>query len=306
MSGATAEVHVAPKRCMVTAMNALRTNARAAALVAIAALIGSMHAGTAVAAQQPPAPAAPQQPFEPTVGQSGKDVVWVPTPLELVEKMLDMAAVTPRDVVMDLGSGDGRNIIAAAKRGARAVGVEFNPDMVRLSQQMARNAGVGDKATFIEGDMYEADISPATVLALFLLPANLDKLKDKFLHLRPGTRIVLNTFGIQNWEPEATEKIEGTCQSWCTAMLYIVPAQVAGTWKLPQGELTLNQEFQMVTGALTTGGKSIPIASGKLRGDAIAFTAGGAEYTGKVAGDRIEGIMTADGKRDAWAAARAK
>jgi SAM-dependent methyltransferase len=268
--------------------------------VAVIGVLGSTAIGAA--AQTP----APQQPFEPTVGQAGKDVVWVPTPPELVEKMLDMAAVTSSDVVMDLGSGDGRNIIAAARRGARAIGVEFNPDMVKLSQKMAREAGVGDKATFIEGDMFEADISGATVLALFLLPDNLDKLRDKFLRLRPGTRIVLNTFGIHNWEPEATEKIAGTCQSWCTSMLYIVPAQAAGTWKLPQGELVLNQEFQMVSGVLTAGGKSAPIASGKLRGDQITFTAAGVEYTGKVMGDRIEGTASTDGKRQAWTAARAK
>jgi precorrin-6B methylase 2 len=259
----------------------------------------------AAAPQQPPAQQ-PQQPFEPTVGQAGKDVVWVPTPLELVEKMLDMAAVTPSDVVMDLGSGDGRNIIAAAKRGARAIGVEYNPDMVKLSQQHAREAGVGDKATFIEGDMFEADISSATVLALFLLPDNLEKLKDKFLRMRPGTRIVLNTFGLHNWEPEITEKIEGTCQSWCTSMLYIVPARAGGAWTTPQGELLLNQEFQMVTGVLTAGGKSVPLASGKLRGDQITFTAGGVEYAGKVSGDRIEGTAAADGKRQAWTATRAK
>src|SRR5829696_6772237 len=121
--------------------------------------------------------AAAQQPtYEPTPGQAGKDVVWVPTPQELVEKMLDMAKVGPQDIVMDLGSGDGRNVVAAAKRGARAYGFEYNPDMVALSRRRAEEAGVADKATFIQGDMYEADISKATVLALFLLPSNLDKL----------------------------------------------------------------------------------------------------------------------------------
>jgi precorrin-6B methylase 2 len=282
---------------MVTAMNAFRTNARAGALVAIAALIGSMHVVTAVAAQQPPAPAAPQQPFEPTVGQSGKDVVWVPTPLELVEKMLDMAAVTPRDVVMDLGSGDGRNIIAAAKRGARAVGVEFNPDMVRLSQQMARNAGVGDKATFIEGDMYAADISRATVMAMFLLPDNLRRLRDKFMDLRPGSRLVMNTFAIPEWEPDVTETVEGDCTSWCKSLLYYVPARVAGQWKATQGELTLTQSFQNVTGTLTMGGKTLSV-SGKLRGTQITLEAGGTQLTGEVNGDRIQGAS--------WSATRAQ
>ena len=149
--------------------------------------------------------------FEPTPGQAGKDVVWVPTPPELVEKMLDMARVTPQDVVIDLGSGDGRNVISAAKRGARAIGVEYNPDMVALSRQKAQEAGVADRATFIEGDMYEADISKATVLALFLLTSNLDKLAPKFLALKPGTRIVNNTFHVTNWEADASETIEGTC-----------------------------------------------------------------------------------------------
>jgi len=271
--------------------------------IALAALLAVLAGVNAAAAQTPPAP---QQPYEPTVGQAGKDVVWVPTPPELVEKMLDMAAVTPQDIVMDLGSGDGRNVIAAAKRGARAIGVEFNPDMVQLAQRMAREAGVGERATFIEGDMFEADVSNATVLALFLLPNNLEKLKDKFLRMRPGSRIVLNTFSVHNWEPDATEKIAGTCQSWCTSMLYFVPARVAGTWKLPQGELTLTQTFQMIGGTLTVGGQAVAIANGKLRGDQIAFTAGGREYTGKVAGDRIEGVASGDGKTVPFIADRAQ
>jgi SAM-dependent methyltransferase len=246
---------------------------------------------------------ATQKPFEPTVGQAGKDVVWVPTPEELVEKMLDMAAVTPQDLVMDLGSGDGRNIIAAAKRGARAIGVEFNPDMVELSRRRAKEAGVADKASFIEGDMFTADISKASVMALFLLPDNLDKLKDKFMALRPGSRLVLNTFGIHGWEPDVTEKIEGNCASWCTAMLYIVPAQVAGTWTLPQGQLVLTQNYQMLTGNLTLGGKTTTV-TGKLRGDQVTFTADGVEYSGKVAGNRIEGARTVSGKKENWTATK--
>ena len=157
----------------------------------------------------------PAKPFEPYSGQPGKDVVWVPTPPELVEKMLDMAKVTPQDDVVDLGSGDGRNVIAAARRGAAGVGFEYNPDMVSLSRRRARDAGVADKATFVEGDMFEADFSKATVLALFLLTDNLDRLKDKFLRLRPGTRIVLNTFGVTGWEADVTERLED-CTSWCT------------------------------------------------------------------------------------------
>jgi SAM-dependent methyltransferase len=258
-------------------------------VITIAILAISLSAPVALAAQQAPPQPQPPRPFEPEIGQPGKDVVWVPTTPELVEKMLDMAAVTPQDVVMDLGSGDGRNIIAAAKRGARGVGFEYNPDMVALSERLAREAGVADKAAFVQGDMYEADISNATVMALFLLPSNLEKLRDKFLRLKPGSRIVMNTFAIPEWEPDETEKIEGECSSWCTSLLYYVPAQVSGTWKLPQGELVLSQRFQIVSGTLTAGGKSVPITNWKLRGDQITFTAAGTDYAGRVIGDRIEG-----------------
>ena len=168
-------------------------------------------------------PTATQQGYKPEVGQPGKDVVWVPTSPEVVEKMLDLAQVTADDFVIDLGSGDGRMVIAAAKRGARALGVEFNPEMVKLAQQRASEAGVADRATFVEGDMYEADISKATVLALFLLPENLRRLEPKFRALPAGTRIVVNTFGIPDWKAEATETIGGDCRSWCTAMLYRLP-----------------------------------------------------------------------------------
>jgi precorrin-6B methylase 2 len=247
-----------------------------------------------------------QEPFQPTVGQAGKDVVWVPTSEALVEKMLDMAAVTPQDYVMDLGSGDGRNIIAAAKRGARAMGVEYNPDMVRLSRSIAAKAGVAEKATFVEGDMFEADFSQATVLALFLLPDNLTKLRDKFFNMKPGTRIVMNTFAIPEWEPDVREQIEHDCQTWCTSLLYIVPAKVEGVWRLPQGELTLKQTFQTVSGTLATGAGSTPIANGRLRGDQLTFTAGGSEYTAKVVGNTIDGVATSAGTKSGWKATRAQ
>jgi len=172
-----------------------------------------------------PTAAAGQQVYKPEVGQQGKDVVWVPTSPELVEKMLDLAKVGPSDFVVDLGSGDGRNVIAAAKRGARALGVEFNPEMVALSQRLAAEAGVSDKATFVRGDMFEADFSEATVLALFLLPDNLERLKPKFNKLKPGSRIVLNTFGVPGWKPDLTEQVQGECSSWCTALLYTLPAK---------------------------------------------------------------------------------
>jgi SAM-dependent methyltransferase len=243
-------------------------------------------------------------PFEPVVGQEGKDVIWVPTPIALTEKMLDMAKVTQNDFVIDLGSGDGRNVIAAAKRGARGLGVEYNPKMVELSRRVAEKEGVADKAQFIQGDMYEADISQATVMALFLLPENLRRLTPKFLALKPGSRIVANGFGIDGWEADETGKSTGECGSWCTAFLYIVPAQVSGTWKLPSGELMLEQKFQMLSGTLRNGGTVTNVSNGRLRGDQISFTAGNTKYTGRVAGDFMEG--RANGMTSgAWKATRA-
>ena len=206
-----------------------RTDMKRTSIAAVV-IFGSLVASAA--AQSPQAPPA-TEPFKPTVGQAGKDVVWVPTPPSLVEKMLDMAKVTPQDFVMDLGSGDGRNIIAAAKRGATAVGVEFNHDMVELARKQAARPASSDKATFIEGDMYEADISKATVLALFLLPHNLNKLTPKFLTLPPGSRIVGNTFAPEGWAADESETVGGECVSWCTSLLWIVPAKAEGTWKLP-------------------------------------------------------------------------
>lgn len=232
----------------------------------------------------------PAKPFEPQVGQAGKDVVWVPTPSELVEKMLDMARVTKDDLVMDLGSGDGRNIIAAAKRGARAIGVEFNPEMVTLSRRLAREAGVGERATFIEGDMYTADISKATVMALFLLPTNLERLRDTFLRLAPGTRMVLNTYAIPEWQPDVQETIDGDCYTWCTSLLYYVPARVEGRWKTARGELALKQSFQMVSGTLNSGGAATPI-KGRLHGTELEIVVGTETLRGTVTGDKIQGPL---------------
>jgi SAM-dependent methyltransferase len=245
----------------------------------------------------------PEKPFEPISGQAGKDVVWVPTPPVLVEKMLDLAKVTPQDFVMDLGSGDGRNIIAAARRGARALGVEYNPDMVALSQREAEKAGVAGKALFVQGDMYEADISQASVLALFLLPENLDRLVPKFLDMKPGTRIVLNTFGIRGWDADRIEQAGDGCGSWCDALLYIVPAKVAGRWRLADGELVLDQSYQVLNGTYQAAGASRPISNGSVRGEHIRFTLDGFEHRGVVNGDAMQGSR--DGATTgAWQATR--
>jgi precorrin-6B methylase 2 len=251
-------------------------------------------------AQTPQAPPAPQAPYEPSVGQAGKDVVWVPTPDALVEKMLDLAHVTPKDYVIDLGSGDGRTVIAAAKRGARALGIEYNPDMVELSKRNAAAAGVADKASFVKADIFESDFSKATVITMFLLPSLNLQLRPKLLDLAPGTRLVSNSFTMEAWQDDDTATINSQdCTSWCTAHFWIVPAKVDGTWRLPQGDLTLTQEFQMISGTLG----STPITNGKLRGNAITFSVGNVQYTGQVNGSSMQGTLKG-GQGGAWSATR--
>ena len=246
---------------------------------------------------------APDKEFEPRVGQEGKDVVWVPSPQAVVDKMLDMAKVTPKDYVIDLGSGDGRTVITAAKRGAKALGIEYNPDMVELSKRNAIKEGVSDKATFQKADLFETDLSQATVISLFLLPDINLTLRPKILDLKPGTRIVSNTFTMAEWQADENVTVDGECISYCTALLWIVPAKVGGTWQLPQGELSLKQTFQMLSGTLKSGNVSTPITNGRLRGDQISFTVGGAQYNGRVSGNAMEGTVKG-GSDSKWRATR--
>jgi precorrin-6B methylase 2 len=254
-------------------------------------LVLSLFAAGALAQAQPAKKAAAKEAakeFEPTVGQEGKDVVWVPTSQALVNRMLDMAKLGPGDVHYDLGSGDGRTVITAAKRGAKATGVEFNPNMVQLSRRNAQKEGVGDKARFIQGDIFETDFSDATVITLFLLPELNVRLRPKILDMKPGTRVVSNSFTMGDWQADQTQNAnekEG-CTAYCTAYLWIVPAKVEGKWKLPDGELTLKQSYQQVTGALGTSD-----VKGNLRADQITFTAGNAQYTAKVSGNTMTGTM---------------
>jgi len=242
--------------------------------------------------------AQPATEFQPQVGQDGKDVIWVPTPQALVDKMLDMAKVTPKDYVIDLGSGDGRTVITAAKRGAKALGIEYNPDMVELSKRNAAKEGVSDKASFVKADLFESDFSQAQVITMFLLSSINMKLRPKILDLKPGTRIVSNTFDMADWKPDESATLPG-CNSWCTAHLWIVPAKVDGTWTSPQGELTFKQTFQNISGTLKSADAVTPI-NGKLNGDQISFTAGNVTYTGRVNGSSMDG--TAGGAK--WNATR--
>ena len=249
--------------------------------------MGAGMLGVVLSAQAPTQP----KPFQPTVGQAGKDVVWVPTADTLVAKMLEMAKATPQDYLIDLGSGDGRTVIAAAKRGISALGIEYNPEMVELSKKNAAEAGVAAKATFVTADIFETDFTKATVLTLFLLPDLNVKLRPAILNMRPGTRVVSNSFHMGDWEADETAMVETECTSWCTAYLWIVPAKVQGTWATPQGDLTLVQQYQMVTGTLGP----TAISSGRLRGSEFTFTVGGTTFSGQVDGNSIKGTASPGG-----------
>src|SRR5262245_42390118 len=218
--------------------------------------------------------AEPKAPFEPRVGQAGKDVIWVPTAQALVDRMLDLGQVTPSDLLMDLGSGDGRTVITAAKRGTRAIGVEYNPDMVELSRRNAKEAGVGELATFMQADLFATDFSKATVVTMFLLPSINLKLRPKILEMRPGTRVVSNSFDMGDWRPEQTIEAPEDCLNYCRAHLWIVPAKVEGTWTLPEGDLRLEQTYQTLFGTLRTGSTTKTVTDGKVIGDTISFVAG--------------------------------
>jgi hypothetical protein len=239
--------------------------------------------------------------YQPQVGQDGKDVIWVPTPQALVDKMLDLAKITPNDFVIDLGSGDGRTVITAAKRGSRALGIEYNPDMVELSKRNAAKAGVSDKADFVKADLFETDFYRAQVITMFLLPDINMRLRPKILDLKPGTRIVSNSFTMGDWKADESATVKDGCASYCTAHLWIVPAKVEGRWKLPQGELTLKQSYQTFSGSMRSNGTTTAVSGAKLNGDQISFTAGDVKYSGTVSGNSMEG----ESSMGKWNATRA-
>lgn len=261
-----------------------------------------------LAACAQPAPKGKPGDFTPEVGQEGKDVVWVPTSQALVNKMLDMAKVTPQDFLIDLGSGDGRTVITAAKRGVKAHGIEYNPDMVTLSMRNAEKEGVAARATFAKADLFESDFSRATVITMFLLPSINEKLRPKILSLKAGTRIVSNTFTMGDWEADETATVSGDEGSsyYRTALLWIVPAKIDGTWKSAAGDISFRQEYQHVSGSVSAAGSSSRINGGRLRGDELRFSAGGVQYVGKVVGDAIAGTATTGGNARAWSATRVK
>lgn len=247
---------------------------------------------------------AQQKEFTPVEGQPGKDVMWLPTSPALVEKMLDIAKLTPQDFLIDLGSGDGRLVIAAAKRGARALGIEYDPDLVELSKRKAEKEGVSDRAQFIRADIFESDFSQATVITMFLLPELNLRLRPQILKLKPGTRIVSNTFDMGDWiADEAVTLRDGwDCSYYCTALLWIVPANIEGRWKFLDGELIINQRFQKISGIFKSGSKNIVISNGYIRGEEINFSLGKVDYKGLISKNSMEGSFKAGRKTGQWRA----
>jgi hypothetical protein len=247
--------------------------------------------------------------YTPSVGQEGKDVIWVPTPQSLVERMLQMAATKPTDFVIDLGAGDGRTVITAAKKfGAKALGIEYNPDMVELAKRNAEKEGVAGRAQFMRADIFQTDFSQATVLTLYLLPSLNLKLRPTILNMKPGTRVVSHAFTMDDWQPDQVDSSEGR-----TAYMWVVPAKVGGTWRIevaggPRYEATFHQEFQNINASAKADAKPVQVTNGKLRGETMTFVVddSGArrEFTGRVSGERIEGTAKGAGTDAKWTATR--
>lgn len=249
-------------------------------------------AGTAAASER----------YTPEYGQLGKDVIWIPTPQPVVERMLDMAGLTPEDRLVDLGSGDGVTVIAAARRGATARGIEFNRDLVVLSRRRAKAAGVAGRASFERGDIFESDFSDATVVTLFLLPELNLRLRPVLLAMRPGTRVVSNSFDMGDWTPDATAEVTEGCEHYCDAMLWVVPAQVAGLWTIDgRRSMEIAQSYQKIGGIVREDNSHWILGEADMDGARIRFSLGEDRYEGKVRDGVMQG--TVNGARP-WTATR--
>jgi hypothetical protein len=255
-------------------------------------------------------PAAAQKPYEPQVGQAGKDVIWVPTPDEVVDRMLRMAQVTAADLVYDLGAGDGKIAIAAAKKfGARSVGIEYDPDMAKHAQGNVEKAGVAGKARIVRGDIFATDFSQATVVTMYLLPALNMKLRPTILAMRPGTRVASHSFTMEDWEADEISNMDGR-----RAYFWMVPALVGGGWTLDAGgdktELAFEQRFQKIEGTVGLGHTQGGLRDARLRGASISFAyvdgnSVRRDFTGRVTGGRMEGTFrTESGAEGHWSATR--
>ena len=283
----------------MTASSPFRS-ARLHAAIAVALLVLSLCPAVA-ATQEPP----------PTLGQEGKDAPWVPTPQELVDTMLDMAALTADDLLIDLGAGDGRVVISAADRAARAIGVELDPGLVELAKANAAAAGVSALTQFVTADIFEFDFSSASVISMFLLPELTLRLRPTLFDLRPGTRIVSNTWDMRGsdtdpeargWDPDQTVVLD-PCPGFCTAHVWTVPAKVAGTWRFDDGRLLhLTQRFQEVRGRLETEGAAIEIFDGRLDGTTLTFSANGVGHTAEVDQSTMRGTTGNSENTNSWRA----
>ncbi|HBP31226.1 MAG: SAM-dependent methyltransferase [Advenella sp.] len=270
----------------------------------VAAILLTIMVSSPLAAQSAPSASdnnAAAEQYTPSVGQQGKDVIWVPTSQALIDRMLEMARLTANDRLVDLGSGDGRLVITAAKRGAISRGIEFNPDLVTISKRAAQAEGVAQQATFEQADIFESDFSDASVVTLFLLPSLNLRLRPTLLDMKPGTRVVSNSFAMEAWEPDESVEVKENCTNYCHAYKWIVPAKVAGTWKLGERELQLKQTFQMLDGTLSDGADKRRISNARLNGANITFSVDGQTYSGKVDNKQMRG--TINGKSD-WTARR--
>jgi SAM-dependent methyltransferase len=244
----------------------------------------------------------------PEIGQVSKDSVWVPTPERMIRRMLQIADTSKDDLVIDLGSGDGRIPIYAAKQlGARAIGVELEANLVRLSREAAKKQGVENLVQFLEQDLFKADLSKATVIALYISPGVMTRLKPRLLELRPGTRVVSHYFTLEDWEPDEMIRVEDR-----TGYLWLVPAAVKGEWTVSiPGEdfrLRIEQKYQALTTSGERGGKSIPVIGSRLRGTEIRFTSFDRDgsvrhFTGRIQGNRMTGDSQGSPNRS-WSAAQ--
>jgi SAM-dependent methyltransferase len=276
-----------------------------------AALLAALLVALPAAAQTKPKPEA----YEPHVGQAGKDVIWVPTPDEVVERMLHMAQVTASDYVIDLGAGDGKIAIMAAKKfGARSTGIEYNPEMAKHAQRNAEKAGVAARARIVQGDIFVTDFTQATVLTMYLLPALNLKLRPQILAMRPGTRVVSHSFNMDDWEPDESSSMDGR-----RAYYWVVPAKVGGAWSLEltgggavqKTELTFEQKYQKLEGTVGLGAAVLGgLREPRLRGFNLAFAyvdnnGVRREFSGRVSGNRMEGSFRTDTATEGrWVATR--
>jgi hypothetical protein len=228
-------------------------------------------------------------------------VPYVPTPQPVVDRMLQIANVGPQDYLIDLGSGDGRIVVtAAAKHKTRGFGVDLNPTRIAEAEENARKAGVTDRVAFYQRDLFETDLTQASVITMYLLPRVNLELRPKLLELKPGTRIVSHDFSMDDWKPDHHEDIDapgkyGGSGGRSDIYLWIVPAQVGGTWQSELSlrgkplnyEIALEQQFQAVSGTVKVGGRTVPLQNAKLRGEQLSF-----EFTADVAGGPVKHVFS--------------